>query len=320
MTSDMKPRSSVLRELGTSYVGKEPHEYIVDIIRLLVRLAGDEFLFEGCLTTRPFTSRTYVRERPGSMLPGRGNAVGADRVRTDLADALAVLGQVGWHYEPVGLSPGLFDADDRQALVVGPLRAEDRWCPIPDRLLCAEAWRYVTMERWLDTGAICFDPLFGGYTCISAEQLTSDGVVAIQVTAPRRWPDVMAAAERCHLAGVASRARSASTDRDSAGLAKCADAAGELATGSSARRLRSSLQNQALQALRWSCLLGHLRTGDINVLALADVLREFLVTCRAAHNATAIHDADQLKCLLGRLAAWAEATDELSARLVGETS
>ena len=332
----MSSQTSVLRELGTSYAGKEPHEYTADIIRFLVRLAGNEFGFENCLTTRPFTSRTYVGECPGLMLPGRGDAIGADRVRSDLADALSLLREAGWRDDHVRLPAALSGSGglalsgsgDRRAVIAGPLRADDRWCPVADRMLSGAAWRYVVAERLIGDDVLCFDPLYGGYTCVPARQLAADGVDAVRVTAPRVPPDAVTMARRCHAAGVAARTRPASAaagaaagaGRDAAGLLRCAEMAGLLSAGSPARRLFLSLQNQALQAFRWSCLLGYLDTGDIDALALADVLRDFVVTCRGALTATALRDAGQLERCLRQLAAWAQAADELSARLIEDAS
>lgn len=320
----MNSQSSVLRELGTGYAGKEPHEYTADIIRFLVRLAGDEFGFENCLTTRPFTSRTYVGERLGSMLPGRGDALGTDRARVDIADALGLLREAGWRADAVPWPLAPSGADDRHAVIAGPLQADDRLCPVDDRLLFGVAWRYVVVERLLGDDAICFDPLYGGYTCVPARRLAADGVAAVRVTAPRGRPDAVAVARRCHAAGVTARTRpvppAAGADRDAAGLLRCAEMAGRLSAGSPARRLCLSLRNQALQAFRWSCLLGYLDTGDIDALELADVLREFVVTCRAAITATAVRDAGRLERCLRQLAAWAQAADELSARLFEDAS
>lgn len=311
----MNSQSSVLRELGTGYAGKEPYEDAADIIRFLVRLTGDELGFENCLTTRPFTSRTFISERLGSMLPGSGCALGADRARADLADGLGLLHEAGWRADPVCLPSGLPEPGGRHAVIAGPLRADDRWCPVADRMLSGAAWRYVVVERLLGEDAICFDPLYGGHTCIPARQLASDGAAAILVTAPGRWPDTVAMARRCHTAGIAARAAAAGSDRDAAGLLRCAEMADRLSAGSPARRLFLSLQNQALQAFRWSCLLGYLATSDIDTLALADVLREFVVTCRGALAATAARDAGWIERCLRQLAAWARAADELSARL-----
>jgi hypothetical protein len=191
-------------------------------------------------------------------------------------------------------------------------------------MLFGEAWRYVVVERLLGEDAICFDPLYGGYTCVPARQLASDGAAAVRVTAPREWPDAVMVARRCHAAGLAARIRpvsaAAGAGRDAAGLLRSAEMTGRLSTGSPARRLLLSLQNQALQAFRWSCLLGYLGTGDIDVLALADVLREFVVTCRVAITATAVRDATRLERCLRQLAARAQAADELSARLTEDAS
>jgi hypothetical protein len=317
MTAAGRRGPAGLREIGTGYVGKEPAEYVVDVARMLVRLTGRELLFEGCLTSRPFTCRTFIKERPGAMAPGRGDATGADRVRLDLADALGILRASGWDCAALPFLPGSIDPGHGQAVVAGPLRVEGRWCPVPDRLLSGEAWRYVVVERWSGPDAICLDPLFGGYTSISARQLGSDGADIILVTAPRKPPDASAIAGRCHRAGVTARAQASSETpgRDAAGLVTCADLASEMSARSAAHRLRLSLQNLALQALRWSCLLGHLESRDISMLTLADVLRESFVACRGAHHAVMVRDTGQLERLLRRLALSAEVIDELSARI-----
>jgi hypothetical protein len=305
-----------LREIGTGYHGKEPGEYIVDTVRALVRLGtGDELGWESCLTTRPFTGRTFLPHRLGSAVFGRGEATGAERSRLDLADALAVLAEFSWRSEPVD-APGCGDPADGQVVVAGPLPAEDRWCPVADRLLHGEAWRHVVVLHRSGKEVLCLDPLAGGLTAFPAAEIAA--VPAVRVLAPPVPPDLAALAGYCLRAGTAARtAAVGAAGRDTAGHTACADAAHRITAGGAAQRLRLSLQAQAVHALRWACLLGALPQRGDDELALADVLRDVLLGCRAAHEAATTGDAELLANRLLALASSARAIDELCARLPG---
>jgi len=310
-----------LREIGTGYLGKEPHEYVVDVLRCVVRLGGPELGFEGCLTSRPFTSRTFVADRLGAMLPGRSDAAGAERVRCDLADGLSMLDRFGYRHtvgvfpvRPTDLRPG-------RAVVIGPVRVDDRWCPASDRMMSGAAWRHLVVEQLAGHGLICFDVVFGGYAGPPQPQLVADGIEITLVDAPPRPLDAAAVARRCLRVGTAWRASEADTgDRNGAGLTRCAESATALLAGGSARRLRLALQGHALQAWRWSALLGHAGAPDTDSLALADLLRDSVLACRAAHKAVTVQDVTALEDQLRQLATLAEAITELSARLATRES
>jgi hypothetical protein len=310
-----------LREIGTGYLGKEPHEYVVDVLRCVVRLGGPELGFEGCLTSRPFTSRTFVENRLGAMLPGRSDAAGAERIRCDLADGLAMLDGFGYRHTVDALQPRPADLGPGRAVVIGPVRVDDRWCPAADRIMSDGAWRHLIVERFAENGLICFDVLSGGYTVLSRAQLIAEGAEVTLVDAPKRPPAAVAVALRCLHVGAAWRTDEADTgDRNGVGLIRCAESATALLTGGSARRLRLALQGHALQAWRWSALMGHAGTQDMDSLALADVLRGSVLACRSAHQAVTIQDAARLEDQLRQLAALAEAITDLSARLASQES
>jgi hypothetical protein len=305
-----------LREIGAGYLGKEPHEYVTDVLRGIIRLSGQELGFEGCLTSRPFTSRTYVEERPGAMLPGRSHAAGAERARCDLADGLAVL--AGFGYRHVSGGPAVLPADvgpGRTALI-GPVRVDDRWCPTADRIITGAAWRYLVVEKLAGHGLICFDVLSGGYIGPPRPRLAIDDAEVTLVEAPAHPPDVTAVAQGCLSAGLAWRATESDiTDRNGAGLSRCLESPARLLAGGSGHRLGLALQGYALQAWRWSALLGWAEASGMNSLALADALHDSVLECRAAHKAVMGGNAAVLEERLRRLAALADAITDLSLRM-----
>jgi hypothetical protein len=278
-------------------------------------MTGPEWGFEGCLTSRPFTSRTFVADRLGAILPGRSDAAAAERVRRDLADGLSTLKAFGFCHE-TRLPPvrsGDFQAG--RVILIGPVRVDDRWCPSADHLVSGAAWRYLLVEHLARHGLICFDVVFGGYTGIPQSQLSLSGAEVVFVDPPPQSPDTVAVAQQCLYSGAVWRADEADCfDRNGAGLMRCAEMASALLVGGSARRLRLSLQTYALQTWRWSCLLGHARAADMDSLALADMLSDSTHVCRRAYKAVRERNDMELKKQLRQLATHADAITELSAR------
>lgn len=300
-----------LRVIGTGYHGKEPLEQTADVLRAVNRLRGEELGYEACLTSRPFTARTLVAERLGAVLPGRGNLPGADRAQLDLADGLAALGTAGFSVER--LPPGRLPATTAgRVLIVGPLRVPARWLPGVDQLVLGELWRHLVVEEVAGQDAICLDPVYGGYTSIPLEHLSTESLL---VEAGSGGVDGLPRA--CLLAGAEwRRAGLAAEDRDAPGLLLLAQRSTELLLGSCARRLRLSLANQALQALRWGSLLGWCGPLSTTELALADVFQDTGAESRSAHRAILDKDPTALAASLRTLARLAEATTELSGRLL----
>lgn len=308
-----------LRRIGTSYVGKEPHEHVTDVLRALTCTTGAEIGFEPCLTSRPFTARTWRPERLGAMTPGRDDAEGSRRAALDLHDALDALCAFGYRVAavPPGARPPGSDAGGM--LIAGPLEVEDRWCPPEDRVAFGGAWRYVVVEAWLGDEALAVDPISGGCTTFPASLLIEDPSRLLAVERPPRPPDAGAIADRCLGRGAAWRAAAARGPdralRDGAGLRACAEAACELIAPGAAHRLRGALANQALQAFRWAGMLGSVTQPDIDVFALADVLAATASTCRDAASALLARDAGTLERHLRTLADAGDAVTELAERL-----
>lgn len=284
-------------------------------------MTGAEWGFEGCLTSRPFTSRTFVADRLGAMLPGRSDATAAERVRRDLADGLSILKAFGFCHE-TRLPPvrsGDFHAG--RAILIGPVRVDDRWCPPTDHVVSGAAWRYLLVEHLARHGLICFDVVFGGYTGIPQSQLDLSGTELVFVDPPPQSPDAVAVAQQCLCSGSRWRADEADcSDRNGAGLIRCAEMAPALLVGGSARRLRLSLQTYALQTWRWSCLLGYARAADMDSLALADILDDSTHACRRAHKAVRERNDMELRKQLRQLATLADAITDLSARRTSRES
>lgn len=318
------------REIGTGYVGKEPGEYLVDVVRLLVRAGSRsctrvvcsapavELGFEACLTTRPFTLRIGRGERTGALLPGRGDARGADRVRLDLADALAVLHDAGARYRIDNLGSAVISPHGSASTVlVGPVRVDDRWCPIADRLVTGEAWTYLVAYAKQDEYLVCFDPVAGGFTAVPSTQLAAYGSALI-VEPPAHPLDRGAIGRRCLHAGLRARVEAARApdraERDGAGWAVLAKDAEQLVSGEAARRLRVSLAAHALGSLRWAGLLGAVGGADVGTLALADLLRDTTLGCQAAHQSILDRDEAVLGDRLRYLASTADAITELCSR------
>jgi hypothetical protein len=294
---------TALRLIGTGYEGKEPLEHTADVLRAAT---GARLGFEACLTSRPFTARTYVAGRPGAVLAGRPVPEEASRADIDLVDGLDALTAAGFVVDVV-------DAEARprpgSVLLVGPLPTPGRWVPPAELLVAGALVRHVVVDQVQDGTATCLDPAFGGYTAVELYRLA--GLRWWRVQAPAAPVDTLALARHCLRAGMRWRVGAAGPDHDEAGLALLADG---IRGGTTALRLRVSLAAHALHALRWSALLGHcgpLTTGE---LALADLLGEVVEHCRVAQHALTTHDPDTAAATVRDLARTATAITELCHR------
>jgi hypothetical protein len=303
-----------LRVIGTGYLGKEPFEHTADVLCGVLRASGVEIGFGSCLTSRPFTARTFVAERPGAMLPGRHAANARDRAAGDLVDGLAALASVGFGTAVACPADVLGRPAGCPVLVVGPLRVPDRWAPAADRLVQDEVWRHLIVDGLAGDRVICLDPIAGGYTALARADLDGPGVTAHVVTAPQAPVDVAALARHCFSRGAAWRAGSSGDDLDERGLATAVAQIGLLTSGGAPRRARLSLAAYGLHALRAGALLGACGPLRIGQLALADLLTEVVTQCRAAQAALRAPDADALASVLRRLAGTVEAASELYRR------
>lgn len=312
----MTSRFAVMREIGTGYLGKEPHEYNGDILRALTGLAGGELGFETCLTSRPFTSRTFVPERLGTMEPGREALAGAPRAALDLTDGLDLLQACGYGVQTAcGTDAPSVDLNAR--LLWGPVAVAPRWCPPEDGLAFGAAWRYILVEAWGQHDVVGMDPVFGGETSVARSESVDAGLLVVK--APSLPIDRSALAFACLRRGVAWRVATNAADeagiRDAAGLRAAAAAASSLVLAMPAERLRLALWNQGLHALRWGGMLGELVVLDTDTLALADVLTQTGRACERAERALRERDATCLRRRLEEMADLAGAITELSGRI-----
>ena len=304
--------TSLLRVIATGYQGKEPFEYTTDVLRLIVRTTGAEYGFESCLTSRPFTARTLVAGPPGVIVPGRGRLLGADRAARDMADGLASLAGAGFRvteFDPAVHRP---EPDDLRPVVVGPLPTAARWTPPADRLVAGGAWRHVVVDAWEADDAICLDPVLGGYTSLPLRDLAGPGVTARVVEPPPAPVDVTALARRCLAQGAGWRTEESDGSRDGRGLTALAADVRGIVSGGAPRRMRLSLANYALHAMRSGALLGACGPPSTGLLALADLLHDVVTDCGAAQRA--LTDNDGVAAAMRRLADTAAAVDDLYRR------
>jgi hypothetical protein len=304
-----------LRVIGTGYLGKEPFEHTVDVLCGVLRATGVEIGFSSCLTSRPFTARTFVAERPGAMMPGRHTATGRDRAIGDLVDGLDTLAAVGFK-TTVACPTDVLDlpADGPVVVVVGPLRVPGRWAPAADRLIQGEVWRHVILDGLVGDQVVGLDPTAGGYTALSRAELDGPSVTAHVVTAPQTPLDVAALARHCFARGAVWRAASSGADLDERGLATAVTQVDLLTSGGAPRRARLSFAAYGLHALRAGALLGACGPLHTGQLALADLLAELVTRCREAQAALRAPDADTLASVLSRMAVTVEAASELYRR------
>lgn len=311
-----------LRQIGTTYAGKEPQEHVADVLRMVMRAGGGELGFEVCLTSRPFTSRTDGGSRPGLFGPGRDDATGAAAAARDLGDALRLLERHGFSVEQTPIPAWSENPEPGQILLAGPLAAPDRWCPPQERILTGEAWRYLALQGRRGERMICVDPLFGGPTALPVETLSASGVEVLRIEPPPKPFDPVAIAADCLRRGVRwrqeARLGGEAALRDGPGLRRCTERSTKLLHGAAAQRLRLSLAIQALLSFRWGGMLGWLRTLDTDALVLADALSETVVEARRATTALLAGDAAELAARLHAMSSLADGVTELSARLTEE--
>lgn len=242
-----------LREIGTSYVGKEPLEHVVDVLRAVTTRSGWPLGFEACLTSRPFTIGRPTGDLLGAFAFGR-----ADGDAADLEDGLDVLAAQGWTVQA---------GADGDIVVLGPVGVPDRLVPIALRLVVPHLARYLVVDEVVGDELVCLDPVFGGLVAVPA-----DGHAAVAVSAPASVDPAAVAAE-CLRRGSATRlALAGQADRDEAFLRDLAGSAAELGTGPASLRFRYALGGLQVHDLRWVSAIaawGGCRAGD---LALVDAL------------------------------------------------
>lgn len=303
------------RVVGTGYEGKEPFRYTTDVLHEITRRTGDDLGFEAALTSRVFTVRAGSAELAGVILPGRGDATGAQRAATDLDDGLAALARAGYRatrQASVSAAP----VGGVAAVVAGPLPVPSRWASTADRLVLGEVWRHVVVEEWIDDRhALCFDPTVGGYTAIPRADLDRPEVDAYAVAEPDTPTDPTVLARHCLAEGARWRASGTNDDRDEHGLRRLAARARDLVAASGGRRrLRMSLAAYAIDTMRATALLGFCGPLRIGQIALAEVLADVSGAATDAQNAIQDGNTDRLHEALLRLAKAGAAATELYRR------
>ena len=276
-------RATTLREIGTSYVGKEPLEHVVDVLRAVTTLSGRPLGFEACLTSRPFTIGRPIGDLLGAFAFGR-----ADGDAADLEDGLNVLAAQGWRVR---------SGVDGDIVVLGPVRVPDRLVPIALRLLAPHLSRYLVVDEVVGDELVCMDPVFGGLVAVPA-----GGHAAVALSPPASFDPAAVAAE-CLRRGSATRlALAGQADRDEGFLRDLAGSAADLGRGPAGLRFRDALGGLQVHDLRWVSAIaawGSCRAGD---LALVDALHDQVEVAGDALEAAVADDVTGLGRALDRLA------------------
>jgi hypothetical protein len=273
-----RPRA---QEIGTSYLGKEDQDALDDVLRTVLRRAGQRCGFEPCLSGRPFTAVTMHAMRPGAFTFGSGD------LTADLGRALALLGEFGWTAEELSPDDVVAAPEPPVTALVGPVPVGERWALPESRLADAATGRFLLVHARARPDALrCFDPMFGGFVTLAAPELAArDGSPAPRVIVLRRGGLGAKPAALARLAwerGADWRRRLAGPTRDAAGLRALAEHAADLSAGAGGFRLRYGLRQLALRAMQLACLLGHADEPRPTTFATADLLYACVTTCREA--------------------------------------
>jgi hypothetical protein len=283
---------AALREIGTSYVGKEPLEHVVDVLRVVTTRSGSPLGFEACLTSRPFTIGRPTGDQLGAFAFGRSDGVAAD-----LEDGLDVLATQGWTVR-VGV--------DGDIVVLGPVSVPDRLVPTALRLVAPHVARYLVVDEFLGDELVCMDPVFGGLVVVPVD--CHESVAA----SPPRLVDPAAVAAECLRRGSAARLRlGGQAERDAAFLWDLAGSAAELCIGPAGLRFRDALAGLQVHNLRWVSAIaawGGCRAGD---LALVDALHDQVGVAGDTLAAAVAGDVNGISRGLDRLAEFAQLVTKL---------
>lgn len=307
-----------IRDIGTSYAGKEPTEHTSDVLRAVAATGGYDIGFVACLTSRPFTVRTHVAGRSGAFSPGREHVDAEARARLDLADALEMFVASGFAVDRTQVGEMQEEASGRCITLLGPALFSDRWCPPEDRLFGGRPYRYLVAAGSEPEWVHVIDPVAGGQVALRRTECCD--LESVRVVAPTEPVDLDALATACLARGatwrVAARADDQGASRDGPGLRALASDSLSLAAGLPAVRLRLSVWNYGLHALQWGRMLGAIDRLTTDHLALADALTTTRHLCAQVDEAARRADAGALERTLVLMADVADGVTELAARAV----